>query len=82
LVAKTLTWDQIVADDKLRNASFFIVGKDPMVQSVHRMIPSTPSGICDPVLTPSGIAILNEYHHFFVKSLDHLPLDPIGRSSC
>jgi hypothetical protein len=51
---KKLAWDQIVANDKLFNAFFFIVGKDPMVQAMHRTIPWTPSGIRGPDLTPGG----------------------------
>jgi hypothetical protein len=50
---KKQAWDQIFANDKLPNASFFIVGKDPMVQAMDRTIPGTLSGIREPVLTPA-----------------------------
>jgi hypothetical protein len=43
----------MVGNDKLFNASFFIVGEEAIGQALHRMIPSTPSGIWKAVLTPA-----------------------------
>jgi hypothetical protein len=53
-----MTWDQIVANDKLLNASFFIVGKDPMVPAIHLIIPWTPAVVREPILMP---AVLDKF---------------------
>jgi hypothetical protein len=48
-----MAWDQIVANDKLLNARFVIIAKDPMVSALHGIIPWTPAVVRKPIVTPA-----------------------------